>query len=165
MQLLSSIPSLTFPDEWEALTISSSTPLKCLVSVNAAVVLDLTLRPYNGKIVLHDVGTLIRDRAEGKISEVKLEVVKEGNRTTLVTSSVIPAQRRMGETATAFAASSFLSLLQTTKITHRAATERVAWIGSDSGVTVTTVWSTPKSVLTRADLLHPPREHSFVGTS
>ena len=151
MQLLSSIPSLTFPDEWEALTISSSTPLKCLVSVNAAVVLDLTLRPYNGKIVLHDVGTLIRDRAEGRISEVKLEVVKEGNRTTLATSSVIPAQRRMGETATAFAASSFLSLLQTTKITHRAATERVAWIGNDSGVTVTTVWSTPKSILTRAE--------------
>lgn len=151
MQLLSSIPSLTFPDEWEALTISSSTPLKCLVSVNTAVVLDLTLRPYNGKIVLHDVGTLIRDRAEGRISEVKLEVVKEGNRTTLATSSVIPAQRRMGETATAFAASSFLSLLQTTKITHRAATERVAWIGNDGGVTVTTVWSTPKSILTRAE--------------
>ena len=151
MQLLSSIPQLTFPDEWEALTISTSTPLRCLISVNGHPALDLTLRPYNGKIVLHDVGTLIRDRVEGKISEVKLEVVKEGNRTTLATSSVIPAQRRMGETATAFAASSFLSLLQTTKITHRAATERVAWIGSDSGVTVTTVWSTPKSVLTRAE--------------
>lgn len=149
MQLLSSIPSLTFPDEWEALTISSSTPLKCLVSVNAAVVLDLTLRPYKGKIVLHDVGTLIRDRAEGKISEVKLEVVKEGNRTTLATSSVIPAQRRMGETATAFAASSFLSLSQTTKITHRAATERVAWIESYLSVKVTTIWSTSNEVFTR----------------
>ena len=149
MQLLSSIPQLTFPDEWEALTISTSTPLRCLISVNGHPALDLTLRPINGQITLHDAGSLIRDRAEGKISEVKLEVVKEGNRTTLATSSVIPAQRRMGETATAFAESSFLSLSQTTKITHRAATERVAWIGSDRGVTITTVWTTPKSVLTR----------------
>ena len=104
MQLLSSIPSLTFPDEWEALTISTSTPLRRLISVNGHPALDLTLRPINGQITLHDAGSLIRDRAERKIAVVKLEVIKDSNRTTLITSTVIPVQSRMGETAAAFTA-------------------------------------------------------------
>lgn len=142
MQLLSSIPSLTFPDEWEALTISTSTPLRCLISVNGHPALDLTLRPINGQITLHDAGSLIRDRAERKIAVVKLEVIKDSNRTTLITSTVIPVQNHMGETAAAFTARSFLTFAPPVKLTHRAATERLAWVGSETAVAISSVWWT-----------------------
>lgn len=145
-KLLSSIPAWTFPEEWETVQVASSTPRGFVLRVNGTAVWRVTLKPVESTISIYDLGTLIRECAGGEIAEAVLETAEQGNTQKLVTSKVFPLRRRMGVTANAFIAANFLSLSRTPKITHRAARERVSWIGEENAVSVRCFWWTADGI-------------------
>ena len=130
MVFSSMVPDIEFTTTAEAVQVTVS-------GNDNEVILETTLYPVSGNVVLSDLPGLISDYAKQSLvlslTVTAEEIVTSGNSTTAsVSSSVVYAAADIDEAAASFCAERFLSVLQGTKVTAVGRVEYLNYVGTDS---------------------------------
>lgn len=136
--LLTSLPALAFPHEVDTLMISTPKPVKVVVQLGDATMLDTILHPdAQGRVKVEQLADFLREHIT---TATQVRILLDGAAAGSV--RVLPCRLNVSMTAVAFCRQFFLTTSPRRKTTHPHAQEVVAWrsMGTENATIVAKWW-------------------------